>query len=677
MVCSFKKVPLFSLRFFERSRLTPDHLCSQRKSDLPLRNVRQLWGGYEMKWRNAFAMAVSGWLLLAGWSLPAESAAGEKSALIAVHDFSAGPALTGKNLTGWWIAETMENKLTQIGCYRIVTRAKISKVLKEKNITSDGSLPAQDFGRLAGAQFIVTGQADYTAGKLQATASLIHITEKTGEIDRSFEVSCECQENELGAKLSDLLGELAKKLSMTPGEFLDFGLAAMNEGDFETAVLAFTELGRSQELNRIAALAAQVPEKGLQEKAMQTAAPGNTPGEMLDYGIGLLQKGDPDQAALVFYRMQQSKLARTINSLMQLARDGRRRKAETIGKLLAEARRKFEAAIVSRNETEKQRNPAELCDEAIAQLQAFLGNPGSRLSPGEQRQVVELIAEIEAFRKKLFAGPSPERPWLVPGLQLEMLPVKPGAFKTAVAGPKEDALAHPVEIKISRPFWIGSCEVSVEQFQYYLKSFASLNRKDRYELEKEIDFESPDCPLNAAGRIKTGFAGSRPMTSISWRTARNFCTWLTGVEQAAGRLPKGYEYRLPTEAEWEYACRAGGDRAYSFGDQVEALPKYAYGEINSDGKTHPVGELAANAWGLHDCHGNVWEWCNDWYGDIFAVGDTVDPAGPDADPDNRKVARGGSYTSKPEDLQSSARYAYNYKKGRRNIGFRVVCAPAW
>jgi formylglycine-generating enzyme required for sulfatase activity/TolB-like protein len=631
-----------------------------------------------MQWKQPIRIAMNALVALGMQTMPAVALpadTGESAALIAVHDFSSGPALTGKNISGWWIAEAMENKFTQIGRFRIITRAKISKVLKEKNITSDGSLPPQDFGKLAGAQYIVTGQADYAAGKLRVTASLIHISEKTGEIGRSFEACRECREDEIGDRFPELIGELAKKLSMTPGEFLDFGLGAMNEGDFETAVSAFTELSRGPEINRIAALAAKVPEKNLQEQAMRIVVPGNTPGEMLDYSMMLLNKGDAEQAALVFFQLQQSKLAGTINRLMQVAKDGQRRQEELIGRLLAEARQKFEAAIVSNTERERQRDPAVLCDEAIARLQAFLSNPGARLGAGERRRIVELITEIETFRKKLFAGPSPERNWLVPGLNLELLPVQPGSFKTVIAGPEEDALVHPVEIKISRPFWIGKHEVTAEQFQFYLKNFPVQNRNDRYELEKEIDFESPDCPLSSTYRIKTGFSGTRPMTSISWRTARQFCSWLNGIEQAAGRLPEGYEYRLPTEAEWEYACRAGAEKAYCFGDRVEELPQYAYGAANSDGKTQPVGQLLPNSWGLHDSHGNVWEWCSDWYGDHFAVSDAVDPVGPDASPDQCKVARGGSYTSQPEDLKCAARYGCHYKKGRRNIGFRVVCAP--
>lgn len=256
-----------------------------------------------MIWKQPIRIAMNALVTLGMQTMPAVALPadiGEGAALIAVHDYSASPALTGKDISGWWIAEAMANKLTPIGRFRIIIRAKISKVLKEKNIASDGSLPLQDFGKLAGSQFVVTGQADYAAGNVRMTARLIHMSEKTGEIERSFEACRECREDEISDCFPELVGELAKKLSMTPGEFLDSGLGAMSDGDFESAVSAFTELSRGQGLNEIAALAAKVPTQELQELAMRIAVPGNTLGEMLDDTMMLLNKGDAEQAAGIF-----------------------------------------------------------------------------------------------------------------------------------------------------------------------------------------------------------------------------------------------------------------------------------------------------------------------------------------------------------------------------------------
>ena len=620
-------------------------------------------------------------LIFSIWRVQAQTPEANPSApkpeavLVAVHDFSVAEGLEKLHLSGWWVAERMENELTQSGCYRIVTRAKIAKVLKEQNLTSGPELKPQELGKIVGAQYIITGQADYAAGKLSLVVTMIDATHQAGEIRRSFDQIRTCSESEVPVQLTEMIELLAKKLSMTPGEFLDAGLKKMQEGDFEAAVESFTELSREAELRQIAVLTEMVEKQHLAGQAAQAIIPGNTPGEMLDYGLQLIRKGDLNQAALVFYRLQQSKLARRIGSLMQVAKDGARQKEEIIDKLLTEARRKFENAVIGKDERERQRDPAVLCDEAMTRLQAFLSNPGMQLAVAEKQKIEGLIREIETFRKKLFAGPSAEREWVVPVFKIAMVPVKPGRFSARSAGPKEDALEHPGVARITRPFWIGKYEITAGQFQLYLKNLGTLNRKDRYEIDKEIDFEAENCPLTASYQLKQGFASDMPMTALSWRAARNFCTWLSQTERQAGRLPAGYEYRLPTEGEWEYACRAGADTAYSFGDTTAGLDGFAWYRSNTAGKPHPVGGKRPNAWGIYDMHGNVWEWCNDWYGEKFLIADVENPLGPEASDENLKVARGGAYTSDPADLQCGSRYGFDYKSSRKNIGFRIVCGP--
>src|SRR5262249_22191884 len=101
-----------------------------------------------------------------------------------------------------------------------------------------------------------------------------------------------------------------------------------------------------------------------------------------------------------------------------------------------------------------------------------------------------------------------------------------------------------------------------------------------------------------------------PVVNVSWNDASAFCDWIAEKE--------GVHYRLPTEAEWEYACRAGSKTRYSFGDDDKSLGKYAWYSANSGGKTHQVGAKRANDFRLYDMHGNVWEWCRDWYaGDYY------------------------------------------------------------
>ena len=188
-----------------------------------------------------------------------------------------------------------------------------------------------------------------------------------------------------------------------------------------------------------------------------------------------------------------------------------------------------------------------------------------------------------------------------------------------------------------------------------------------------------------------------PMECVTWDKAREFCRKVTERQRKAGRLPKGCVYRLPTEAEWEYACRAGAKGPYNVkGDSDKAdylkSAKYLGSFANvAAGKTMPVGQKKPNAWGLYDMHGNVYEWCLDWYG-AYPRGKAKDPTGPAKG--RKKVARGGSFNgpaphSPPGHaargdsykdagpfLRSAGRYKFNPDVNFYAIlGFRVVLGP--
>jgi formylglycine-generating enzyme required for sulfatase activity len=137
--------------------------------------------------------------------------------------------------------------------------------------------------------------------------------------------------------------------------------------------------------------------------------------------------------------------------------------------------------------------------------------------------------------------------------------------------------------------------------------------------------------------------------------------------------PSANGYRLPTEAEWEYACRAGTTTAYYTGDAEDtALEAAAWYDANSGGTTHPVGKKTPNAWGLYDMHGNVYEWCWDWYGS-YSSGAQTDPVG--ASSGSNRVMRGGSWFYYAQDLRSACRDSDNpSERGLDSIGFRLVCS---
>ncbi len=196
--------------------------------------------------------------------------------------------------------------------------------------------------------------------------------------------------------------------------------------------------------------------------------------------------------------------------------------------------------------------------------------------------------------------------------------------------------------------------------------------------------------LALMGHNPSFFTGdlNRPVDTVSWNDATDYCAQLTQRKQAAGRLPAGWGYRLPTESEWEHACRAGTATAFNFGSAIQGgmanfYNYYEYdaavGEIYiSDpaipylGRTTAVGTYEPNAWGLYDMHGNVWEWCQDWYG-AYPAGSVVDPQGPASG--SQRVARGGCCGNGARCCRSAYRFCGSPADAYNDFGFRTVLAP--
>ncbi|MGI9445090.1 MAG: formylglycine-generating enzyme family protein [Rubripirellula sp.] len=163
---------------------------------------------------------------------------------------------------------------------------------------------------------------------------------------------------------------------------------------------------------------------------------------------------------------------------------------------------------------------------------------------------------------------------------------------------------------------------------------------------------------------------NNPVEMVTWEDAVEFCRRLSELtaEKAAGNV-----YRLPTEAEWEYVCRAGTTTKFSFGDDESEFGEYAWHRGNSNYKTHPVGGKKPNAWGLYDMHGNVWEWCQDWYGD-YPSGTVTDPTG--AAQGSIRVLRGGSRYITAEFCRSAYRGGGLPSIRDSSHGFRVSLSPS-
>ena len=168
------------------------------------------------------------------------------------------------------------------------------------------------------------------------------------------------------------------------------------------------------------------------------------------------------------------------------------------------------------------------------------------------------------------------------------------------------------------------------------------------------------------GRNPSQFTESpeHPVETVSWEEAVAYCDALSEREG----LPPEAGYRLPTEAEWEYACRGGTQTRWWCGDDESELGSVAWYGKNSEDQTHPVGLKRPNAWGLYDMHGNVWEWVGDWFGD-YPSEPQADPCGPPRGDD--RVIRGGSYWYDADWLRSAVRYR-RWLPDDRDVGFRVV-----
>lgn len=180
----------------------------------------------------------------------------------------------------------------------------------------------------------------------------------------------------------------------------------------------------------------------------------------------------------------------------------------------------------------------------------------------------------------------------------------------------------------------------------------------------------------------------RPVEEVSWDEASNYCTLLTQQERASGRLPTNWTYRLPTESEWEYACRAGTTTAFYFGNQLRSGMANFDGQFEYDSnfgtmtnprgiylqQTTTVGSYEANIWGLFDMCGNVYQWCQDWY-DAYPLGSVTNPQGPATDSGFGRVLRNNGWTAAGQYCRSAQRGNYDPTGSFANVGFRIVLAP--
>ncbi len=349
-----------------------------------------------------------------------------------------------------------------------------------------------------------------------------------------------------------------------------------------------------------------------------------------------------------------------------LAAADQRLLAQHVGEAF-EAAKKQAAAAETEATADKPEAAAKLYTEATAALADAVGEASTKQNLTKAAPVVErleaavakkdkfaaedLLAEVEklipkderiaALRKSVEAVPGLKKSVsldLGGGATMELVLIRPGSFMMGddKSDQKDEKPAH--KVTITKPFYMGKYEVTQEQWQALMGSNPS-------------QFKGP----------------KNPVEQVSWEDCQGFLKKLE--EKLAASSMK---CRLPTEAEWEYACRAGSATKYSFGEEEAKLGDYAWFSGNAGAKTNPVGQKKPNAWGLYDMHGNVYEWCADWHGEAYSSQSSPeDPTGPSSG--SSRVLRGGSWTYGASRCRSARRTRFTPTYRDFTYGFRVAC----
>jgi len=223
----------------------------------------------------------------------------------------------------------------------------------------------------------------------------------------------------------------------------------------------------------------------------------------------------------------------------------------------------------------------------------------------------------------------------------------PGKFTMGSSKEKKDRDNDevPVQVILTKGFWMGQHEVTEYEWQFVMET----------------------TPWTDNGR---SLRDDSPATYIRWSDAADFCGKLTQQERQLRLIPATWAYTLPTEAQWEYACRAGTTTRFSFGDDESKLGDYAWFLENAEQTVHQVGLKKANPWGLHDMHGNVCEWTRDWYSPKLAGG--TNPEITVRRLYDARTVRGGDYGCEPQSCRSAERLRFKPEVQGHRVGFRIT-----
>jgi len=231
---------------------------------------------------------------------------------------------------------------------------------------------------------------------------------------------------------------------------------------------------------------------------------------------------------------------------------------------------------------------------------------------------------------------------------LQMIWVEPGTFTMGPSERWRDQYSHQHNVTLTKGFYLGKYEVTQAQYQAVMTGVTG--------------------DLNATPSYAHGNP-NHPVEMVSWDDVQVFLYRLNAVEKAAGRLPAGWSYVLPTGSEWEYACRAGTETHYSWGNDINStLALYSFTGSGAALGAGEVGQYAPNPWGFYDMHGNIMEWCSDWYGE-YPSGSVTNPTGPSSG--SVRVSRGGFWGTSGDRLRSASRIPITPGSRNAGTGFRA------
>lgn len=271
------------------------------------------------------------------------------------------------------------------------------------------------------------------------------------------------------------------------------------------------------------------------------------------------------------------------------------------------------------------------------------GDVGFSISPGEEKTITwdvleehrQFVYDDVVFKVRAIANPSDI---------IDLVLIEGGGFTMGNASGQEDEKpAHEVQLS---NFYISKFEITVKQYE----EFCEKTGRNMPESDSE-------------------WRDNHPMTYVGWEDAKEYCNWLSELT--------GDNYRLPTEAEWEYVAKGGIYNNTASKMESEDIDEYAWHKRNTGGFSHSeIGLLKPNVLGVHDIIGNVWEWCEDWYHmNYYSFSPKLNPQGPPSGRYKVKVTRGCSYSELPEYITKTFRKYVTYTKQENYIGFRVVKEP--